>query len=122
MAIGGIGGSLVPFSAGPDISQQPTDLEMQSFLSVLKRIAQGVGKGVDAGRQLGLLSDDPMQAAAAAAGQPSDLEMQGFLSVLKEDRQDRQHRRQHRPPARPVQCRPRRRASSPIESSRCRAS
>ena len=32
---------------------------MQSFVSVLKRIAQGVGKGVDAGRQLGWFSADP---------------------------------------------------------------
>ena len=42
-----IGHQLGLFSTGPvqtAAANQPSDLEMQSFLSVLKRIAQGVGK------------------------------------------------------------------------------
>ncbi len=54
---GGFGGGLLPFSTGPDQFQaQPSDLEMQGFLSVLRRIAGGVGKGVDIGRNLGLFN------------------------------------------------------------------
>ena len=79
---GGFGGGLLPFSTGPQAQQaaQPSDLEMQGFLSVLRRIAQGVGQGVDIGRSLGLFSTGPQ---AQQAAQPSDLEMQGFLSVLQ---------------------------------------
>ena len=63
--IGGIGGGLIPFSAGPDMGPQPNDLEMQGFLSVLRKIGQGVGKGVDIGHQLGLFSAGPGQTDAA---------------------------------------------------------
>jgi hypothetical protein len=75
---GGFAGGLAPLSTGPAQQGQPTDLEMQGFLSVLRRIAQGVGQGVDIGRSLGLFGT-----GLAQQGQPSDLEMQGFLSVLQ---------------------------------------
>ena len=52
---------------------------MQSFLSVLKKIAGGVQTGINVGHSLGLFSTGPAQTAA----QPSDLEMQGFLAVLR---------------------------------------
>ena len=77
-----IGHSLGLFSTGPAqtaAANQPSDLEMQSFLSVLKKIAGGVQTGLNVGHNLGLFSTGPAQTAA----QPSDLEMQGFLSVLR---------------------------------------
>ena len=93
-AAGSFGGGLLPFSAGPtqqaqaqSMQDQPSDLEMQGFLSVLRRIGRGVSKGVDIGHSLGLFEAGPGQQgqgqSQATQEQPSDLEMQGFLSVLR---------------------------------------
>ncbi|WP_315729391.1 hypothetical protein, partial [Bradyrhizobium sp. SZCCHNRI1005] len=61
---------------------QPSEMELQSFWSVLKKIGQGVQTGLDVGHDLGIFSaGQPGQQAAAA--QPTDMELQGFWSVLK---------------------------------------
>ena len=91
--VGNIGGGFLPFSAGPDMAQgsaqnsaqgsvQVSDMELQSFWSVLKKIGQGVQTGVNIGHQLGVFSagQPGMQPAAA---QPTDMELQDFWSVLK---------------------------------------
>ncbi|WP_210421940.1 hypothetical protein, partial [Bradyrhizobium nitroreducens] len=60
----------------------PTDMELQSFWSVLKKIGQGVQTGVNIGHQLGVFSAQPgLQPAASAP--PTDMELQSFWSVLK---------------------------------------
>ena len=83
--VGTAAGALLPFEAGPE-TEAPTELEMQGFLSVLKKIGKGVQtginvaqKGVQVGKQLGLLE----AGIAAAEEEPTELEMQSFLSVLK---------------------------------------
>ncbi|WP_193760446.1 hypothetical protein, partial [Bradyrhizobium yuanmingense] len=60
---------------------QVSDMELQSFWSVLKKIGQGVQTGLDVGKQLGVFSAQPGLQPAAA--QVSDIELQGFWSVLK---------------------------------------
>ena len=53
----------------------PTDIGLQSFWSVLKKIGQGVQTGVNIGQRLGTLADQPgLQPAAVAP--PSDIELQ----------------------------------------------
>ena len=47
--VGKVGGGFLPFSAGPDTAQ-PTDMELQSFWSVLKKIGQGVQTGLNVGQ------------------------------------------------------------------------
>jgi len=57
--VGNIGGGFLPFSAGPDMPQgsvQVSDMELQSFWSVLKKIGQGAQTGLDIGRQLGVFN------------------------------------------------------------------
>ena len=57
--VGNIGGGFLPFSAGPEMAQgsaQVSDMELQSFWSVLKKIGQGAQTGLDIGRQLGVFS------------------------------------------------------------------
>jgi len=74
---GGALGTLIPFEAGPT-DAPPSDLEMQGFWSVVKKIGQVASKGVQAGHNLGLFqADQPTDAP------PSDLEMQGFWNVVK---------------------------------------
>ncbi|PWE80459.1 hypothetical protein XF30_30290, partial [Bradyrhizobium sp. SUTN9-2] len=82
-AIGNIGGGFLPFSAGPDMqgTVQVSDMELQGFWSVLKKIGQGVQTGVNVGKQLGVFSAQPGLEPAAA--QVSDMELQSFWSVLK---------------------------------------
>ncbi|MGJ4906294.1 hypothetical protein ACQR0V_32320, partial [Bradyrhizobium sp. HKCCYLS2058] len=79
-AIGGIAGGFAPFSAGPG-TEQPSEMELQGFWSVLKKIGQGVQTGLNVGHNLGIFSAGPQ--AAPAAAQPTDMELQGFWSVLK---------------------------------------
>ena len=55
---GRIGGGFLPFAADPGAAQQPTDMELQSFWSVLKKIGQGVQTGVNVGHKLGVFSAD----------------------------------------------------------------
>ena len=68
--VGNIGGGFLPFSAGPDMAQgsaqgspQVSEMELQSFWSVLKKIGQGAQTGLDIGRQLGVFN----------AGQPGTM-------------------------------------------------
>ena len=60
--VGKVAGGFLPFSAGPDTAQ-PTDMELQSFWSVLKKIGQGAQTGLDIGKQLGVFN----------AGQPGTM-------------------------------------------------
>jgi hypothetical protein len=53
---------------------------LQSFMSVLRKIGKFAGKGVDVGRQLGLLQSEP---AAASQDNVSEMELQSFMSVLR---------------------------------------
>ena len=76
---GRIGGGFLPFESGP-LTAPPTDFEMQGFWSVLRKIGQGVGTGVDIGKQLGIFQAGQ---PAVAAAPPTDFEMQGFWSVLR---------------------------------------
>ena len=80
--VGKVGGGFLPFSAGPDAAQ-PTDMELQSFWSVLKKIGQGVQTGVNIGHNLGIFSAGQPGMQAAAAAPPTDMELQSFWSVLK---------------------------------------
>ena len=66
---GRIGGGFLPFESGP-LTAPPTDFEMQGFWSVLRKIGQGVGTGVDIGKQLGIF-----QAGQPAADNPSSEQM-----------------------------------------------
>jgi hypothetical protein len=78
---GKIGGGFLPLGADPTAQAAPTDLEMQGFWNVLKKIAQGAQTGINVGKQLGVF-----QAGAPGGGEqagPTDLEMQGFWNVLK---------------------------------------
>ncbi|PDT89696.1 hypothetical protein CO669_12925 [Bradyrhizobium sp. Y36] len=56
--VGNIGGGFLPFSAGPDTQgpAQVSEMELQSFWSVLKKIGQGVQTGVNIRHQLGVFS------------------------------------------------------------------
>jgi hypothetical protein len=79
--VGKIGGGFLPFSAGPG-APEVSDMELQSFWSVLKKIGQGAQTGLDIGHKLGIFSAQPgLQPAAAAP--PTDMELQSFWSVLK---------------------------------------
>ena len=73
---GGIGGGFLPFSAGgPQQAagqEQLSQVELQGFLDVLRKIGRGVGTGVDIGRQLGLF-------AAGGPQQTADQEIAGLL-------------------------------------------
>ncbi|MGL9623980.1 hypothetical protein QRQ56_39170, partial [Bradyrhizobium sp. U531] len=60
-----------------------SDMELQSFWSVLKKIGQGVQTGLNVGHQLGVFSADQPGMQPAAAAPPTDMELQSFWSVLK---------------------------------------
>ena len=79
---GNIGGGFLPFAAGPGAAQ-PSDIELQGFWEVLKKIGQGVQTGVNVGHQLGIFSAGQPGMQAAAAAPPTDMELQSFWSVLK---------------------------------------
>jgi hypothetical protein len=83
---GGIAGSFLPFDAGPSAQggaqaaseEAPTDLEVQCFLSVSRKLNLAAGDGAG--------SLGPLQAGAGAAGSAepiSELELLGFGSFLK---------------------------------------
>lgn len=82
---GGIAGSFLPLQAGPTAGggqqsgvEAPTDLELQSFMSVFRKVTQTVKTGIGIGHNLGLF-----QAGPGGAEPISDLEMQGFGSFLR---------------------------------------
>ena len=84
-----VGHSLGLFEAdAPAASAEPvSDVELQSFMSVLRKIAKGVQtgvsvaqKGAQVGHSLGLFEAD---APAASAEPVSDVELQSFMSVLR---------------------------------------
>jgi hypothetical protein len=103
--IGGIGGGFLPFDqgVGPQMGQggqqqmgqsqaeQINEVELQSFLSVLRKIGQGVGTGFDIARQFGVLSTGgpqmgqggQQQMGQGQAEQINEVELQSFLSVLR---------------------------------------
>jgi hypothetical protein len=74
-------GAVLPFEAGATGEAPPSDLEMQGFWNVLKKIAQGVQTGINVGQQLGMSGAGAPGPAAQVP--PSDLEMQSFWNVLK---------------------------------------
>ena len=79
---GKIGGGFLPFDVGPAAVAPPSDIELQNFWNVLKKIGQGVQTGLNIGQQIGIFADQPgLQPAAVAP--PSDIELQSFWSVLK---------------------------------------
>jgi diadenosine tetraphosphate (Ap4A) HIT family hydrolase len=85
---GGAIGAFAPFDAGPAMAgapthaaEAPTDLEMQGFWSVVRKIGGVAGKAVDTGRNLGLFQADA--SAPQASEQPTELEMQGFWEVVR---------------------------------------
>ena len=53
--VGSVGGAFLPFSAGPGVAQ-PSDMELQNFWSVLKKIGQGAQTGLNIGHNLGIFS------------------------------------------------------------------
>jgi uncharacterized membrane protein (Fun14 family) len=61
----------------------PTDMELQSFWSVLKKIGQGAQTGLNVGHQLGIFSAGQPGVQPAAVAPPSEMELQSFWSVLK---------------------------------------
>jgi uncharacterized membrane protein (Fun14 family) len=75
---GKIGGGFLPFSVAPGVAQ-PSEMELQDFWSVLKKIGQGVQTGLNVGHDLGIFS----AGQPAAAAPPTDMELQSFWSVLK---------------------------------------
>ena len=84
---GSIGGGLLPLSAGPGqqggSSEQIDEVELLGFWSTLQKIARGVGKGVDVGRDLGLFQAGGPQMGQQGTEQLSELELQSFWSVLR---------------------------------------
>ncbi|MGJ5242469.1 hypothetical protein ACQR14_33000, partial [Bradyrhizobium oligotrophicum] len=81
-AIGKIGGGFLPLSAGPG-GEQPTDMELQGFWNVLKKIGKGVQTGLNVGHDLGIFSAGQPGMQAAVEQPPTDMELQGFWNVLK---------------------------------------
>ena len=77
------GAGASPLSAGPQgASAQPTQVELQSFWSVLGSIAKGVGTGLNIAHTVGLFEAGPA-ISPQASQQPSQVELQGFWSTLR---------------------------------------
>ncbi|MGJ5175757.1 hypothetical protein ACQR1Q_10675, partial [Bradyrhizobium oligotrophicum] len=75
------------FSAGQPgmqaaVEPPPTDMELQGFWDVLKKIGKGAQTGLDIGHKLGIFNAGP-QPQAAAEPPPTDMELQNFWNVLK---------------------------------------